>query len=71
MTGVKPPFGVKRELQGLELPNKTVLEIEIVQELQGEVRFQTSFFILTRFFLGQWSAQTVCCLHFGCDCYSW
>lgn len=37
MGGTRPSFGVKRDLQGLELPKGTVLEIEILQELQGEV----------------------------------
>lgn len=32
-----PSFVNKREIQGLELPKGTVLEIEILPELHGEV----------------------------------
>ena len=43
MKGIKPTFAPKvKELNGLELPKGTVLEVEFVQELQGEVRM-TSF----------------------------
>lgn len=39
MKGSKPLFGPKvKELSGLELPKGTVLEVEFVHELQGEVR---------------------------------
>ena len=39
MKGNKPTFAPKpKELNGLELPKGTVLEVEFVQELQGEVR---------------------------------
>lgn len=35
----KPTFTMKpKELNGLELPKGTILEVEFVQELQGEVR---------------------------------
>ena len=35
----KPTFSPRvKELNGLELPKGTVLEVELVQELQGEVR---------------------------------
>lgn len=37
MKGARPVFSSKRELQGLELPKGTVIEVELVQELQGEV----------------------------------
>ena len=37
MKGARPAFSQKRELQGLELPKGTVIEVELVQELQGEV----------------------------------
>ena len=30
-------FSPKRELQGLELPKGTVIEVELTKELQGEV----------------------------------
>lgn len=35
MKGGTPSFTVKRDLQGLELPKGTVIEIEVVNELQG------------------------------------
>lgn len=39
MKGNKPTFALKpKELNGVELPKGTVLEVEFVQELQGEVR---------------------------------
>ena len=39
MKGSKPLFAPKmKELNGLELPKGTVLEVEFVHELQGEVR---------------------------------
>ena len=39
MKGNKPLFAPKvKELNGLELPKGTVLEVEFVHELQGEVR---------------------------------
>ena len=39
MKGHKPLFTLKaKELNGLELPKGTVLEVEFVHELQGEVR---------------------------------
>ena len=39
MKGNKPTFTPKpKELNGLEIPKGTVLEVEFVQELQGEVR---------------------------------
>ena len=38
MKGSKPSFAPKpKEFNGLELPQGTVLEVELVQELQGEV----------------------------------
>ena len=37
MTNEKPSFSIRREFYGLELPEGTILEIEIVQELVGEV----------------------------------
>lgn len=37
MKGPRPVFSSKRELQGLELPKGTVIEVELVEELQGEV----------------------------------
>ena len=37
MSGSVPSFSIKGELHGLELPKGTLLEIEIVHELQGEV----------------------------------
>lgn len=37
--GTVPSFSLKSEIRGLELPKGTILEIEIVHELQGEVRF--------------------------------
>ena len=30
-------FMTKRDIQGLELPKGTIIEIEVVNELQGEV----------------------------------
>ena len=39
MKGNKPSFMAKpKELNGLELPKGTVLEVEFVQELKGEVK---------------------------------
>ena len=38
MKGNKPLFATKvKELNGVELPKGTVLEVEFVHELQGEV----------------------------------
>ena len=37
-------FSAKRELHGLELPKGTVLEIEVVNELLGEVGYLLSNF---------------------------
>lgn len=37
MKGTRPVFSQKRELQGLELPKGTIIEVELVPELQGEV----------------------------------
>ena len=36
VSGSSPSFSLKSEIRGLELPRGTVLEIEIVHELQGE-----------------------------------
>ena len=38
MKGPRPVFSTKRELQGMELPKGTIIEVELVQELQGEVQ---------------------------------
>lgn len=44
MKGSKSSFTTKtKELNGLELPKGTVLEVEFVQELQGEVRLLISY----------------------------
>ena len=37
MRGEKPAFSQLKEYQGLELPKGTVIEVECVQELTGEV----------------------------------
>jgi len=37
MHGSKAVFSSKRELRGLELPKDTVIEVELTNELQGEV----------------------------------
>lgn len=37
MHGSKAVFSTKRELRGLELPKGTVIEVELINELQGEV----------------------------------
>ena len=37
MNGLKPSFKTHRELTTLELPKGTVLEIELVHEMTGEV----------------------------------
>lgn len=37
MKGSKSSFSARHELQGVELPKGTIIEIEIVNELQGEV----------------------------------
>lgn len=48
MMGSKPSFTPKvKELNGLELPKGTVLEVEFVPELQGEVRIMTLVLIST------------------------
>lgn len=45
MKGPRPVFSTKRELQGMELPKGTVIEVELVQELQGEVHMQVDLCI--------------------------
>ena len=48
MKGSKPSFVPKmKELNGLELPKGTVLEVEFVHELQGEVRITSLVAIVT------------------------
>ena len=37
MSGSVPTFSLKGDIRGLELPKGTILEIEIVHELKGEV----------------------------------
>lgn len=37
MESIKPSFTAKKDFKGLELPERTILEIEVVEELQGEV----------------------------------
>ena len=45
MKSVKPSFTTYRELTTLELPKGTVLEIELVYEMTGEVSTQIIFII--------------------------
>ena len=74
MGGTKPNFKVKKELHGLELPKGTVLEIEILNELLGEVsylHFIANLCSIMLIYIGQWSTQADCCLYFGCHCYLW
>jgi hypothetical protein len=50
MKGSKPSFAPKmKELNGLELPKGTVLEVEFVHELQGEVRMTSVSIVANRF----------------------
>ena len=37
MVSSKPSFTARKDLHGLELPKETILEIEILNELQGQV----------------------------------
>lgn len=49
MKGSKPSFAPKmKELNGLELPKGTVLEVEFVHELQGEVRMTSLVAIVNK-----------------------
>ena len=58
MKGAKPVFSSKRELQGLELPKGTVIEVELVEELQGEVSHPLD--------TGQYKYHKICLLNPYC-----
>ena len=51
MKGTKPSFSPKaKEFNGLELPQGTILEVEVVHELQGEVRICCSVLMVIVYF---------------------
>lgn len=49
MRGKKATFSQRKEYQGLELPKGTVIEVESVQELTGEVCKDIQFHVLSLF----------------------